>query len=148
MKANVRMILFLLVCLVVLPALLSGCGKAGSPPVGFEIVPGTVTPTGLTYRITRKAESWEFGEGFSVDRQENGEWVPVPPVESEIEFVFTAIGYELTIPGASKDMTAGWSMLYGELEPGHYRIAKRFHHKVSAAREEITLYAEFDIPAA
>ena len=140
----IRAILFLLVSLVVLPALLSGCGD--SAPVGFKVLKDTVTPTGLTYRITRKAESWEFGEAFTVDRQENGELVPVPRVESEFEVVFNAIGYELTIPGASKDMTAGWSMLYGELEPGHYRIGKRFR-QVSAAREEITLYAEFDIPS-
>ena len=146
MMRYIRAILFLLVSLAALPALLSGCGD--SAPVGFKVLKDTVTPTGLTYRITRKAESWEFGEAFTVDRQENGEWVPVPRVESEFEVVFNAIGYELTIPGASKDMTAGWSMLYGELEPGHYRIGKRFHHKVSAATEDITLYAEFDIPEA
>ena len=63
-----------------------------------------------------------------------------------MEYAFNAIGNELTVPGASKEMTADWVLLYGELEPGHYRIAKRFHRKVSAAREEITLYAEFDIP--
>ena len=141
----IRAILFLLVSLAALPALLSGCGD--SAPVGFKVLKDTVTPTGLTYRITRKAESWEFGEAFTVDRQENGEWAPVPRVESEFEVVFNAIGYELTIPGASKDMNAGWSMLYGELEPGHYRIGKRFRRQVSAAREEITLYAEFDIPS-
>ena len=137
---------FALLPLVLLCALLlSGCRD--SAPVGFEIVPGTVTSTGLTYRITRKAGSWEFGNAFTVDRQENGEWVPVPEIESDVEFAFNAIGYELTIPGASKDMTADWLLLYGELEPGHYRIAKRFDRKISAAREEITLYAEFDIPS-
>lgn len=145
MKTNVRIILLLLVSLVVLPALLSGCGD--SAPIGFKVLKDTVTPSGLTYRITRKSGSWEFGNAFTVDRQENGEWVSVPKIESDMEFAFNAIGYELTVPGASKEMTAGWSLLYGELEPGHYRIAKRFHHNVSAAREEITLYAEFDIPS-
>ena len=135
---------FIIPFLLLSALLLSGCGD--SAPVGFKVLKDTVTPTGLTYRITRKAESWNFGDAFTVERQENGEWAPVPRVESEFEVVFNAIGYELTFPGASKDMTAGWSMLYGELEPGHYRIGKRFHRKGSAATEDITLYAEFDIP--
>ena len=137
---------FIIPFLLLSALLFSGCGD--SAPVGFKVLKDTVTPTGLTYRITRKAESWDFGDAFTVERQENGEWAPVPRVESEFEVVFNAIGYELTFPGASKDMTAGWSMLYGELEPGHYRIGKRFHRKVSAATEDITLYAEFDIPEA
>ena len=140
-----RLSAFIIPFLLLSALLLSGCGD--SAPVGFKVLKNTVTPTGLTYRITRKAESWEFGNAFTVDRQENGEWVPVPEIESDVEFAFNAIGYELTIPGASKDMTAGWSMLYGDLEPGHYRIAKRFHRRVSAATDEITLYAEFDIPS-
>ena len=144
MKTYVRKVLLLLVSLVVLSALLSGCGD--SAPVGFKVLKDTVTPTGLTYRITQKNEGWTFGDEFWLEKQDGEAWNPVPRIESEAEIVWNAVEH-VPDPGQSKDMSAGWAMLYGELEPGHYRIGKRFSRKVSAAQEEITLYAEFDIPS-
>ncbi len=136
---------FIIPFLLLSALLFSGCGD--SAPVGFKVLKDTVTPTGLTYRITRKAESWDFGDEFWLEKQGGEAWSPVPRIESEVEIVWNAVAYALD-PGQSKDMNAGWSMLYGELEPGHYRIGKRFHRKVSAATEDITLYAEFEIPEA
>ena len=143
MKKTLCAILCLSLLLLVL---LPGCQKGDDSPVGFEIVSGTVTPTGLTYRITQKNENWDFGDEFWLEKEDGEVWSSVPRVESDVEIVWNAIAYALD-PGQSKDMNGGWSMLYGELEPGHYRIGKEFDHRVSAARETITLYAEFDIPS-
>ncbi len=139
-----RLSAILLPLILLFSFLFSGCQKADVTPIGFEIVPGTVTPTGLTYRITQKNEGWTFGDEFWLEKQDGEAWSPVPRIESEVEIVWNAVAYALD-PGQSKDMNGGWSMLYGELEPGHYRIGKRFHRKGSAATEDITLYAEFDI---
>jgi hypothetical protein len=126
--------------------LLPGCKKADDSPVGFEIVPGTVTSTGLTYRITPHEEGWTFGTDFSLERLDNDEWVSVPEIETDTPLIFNAVGISAD-PGQTKEMSAGWELLYGALEPGHYRICKGFLHKISSAIEKTTLYAEFDIPS-
>ena len=123
-----------------------GCKKADVPPVGFEIVPGSVTRTGLTCRITRGTESCTFGGDYALEREENGGWVPVPYADTADMFAFNAVEHVLAGPNVEKEISAGWELLYGALEDGHYRICKRFGYAVSAAEEEITLYAEFDVP--
>ena len=141
-KAVCRVLWLSLLLLVLYP----GCGKADDSPVEFEIVPGTVTPIGLMYRITPHEEGWTFGTDYSLERLDNGEWVSVPEIETDTPLVFNAVGISAD-PGQTKEMSAGWELLYGALEPGHYRICKGFHHKISAAVEKTMLYAEFDIPS-
>ena len=139
MKKTLCLLLLVLFCL--LPV---GCAKSPDAPIGFEVLPETVTPTGLTYRITRGAENWGFGDDYALEKQENGEWVAVPIVESDIELAFNAIEHVLD-PGQQKDMTANWLLLYGELADGHYRMVKTFDNEENGSHDRITLYAEFDI---
>ena len=125
-----------------------GCAKADESPVGFEIVPGTVTSTGLAYRITRRTEYCEFGYDYTLETLENGEWIPVPYAGTADIFAFNAVGLVISEPDKTKEMTENWSLLYGELAPGHYRMVKGFSYgQTYASCEKTTLYAEFDIPS-
>ena len=81
----IRFSAFLLSLVLLSVLLLSGCGKTDGGPVGFEIVPGTVTPPGLTYRITQKNEGWTFGDEFWLEKRDGEAWNPVPRIESEVE---------------------------------------------------------------
>ena len=148
MKKAARRILCVLLLLILSVFPFPGCGKADDSPVKFEIVPGTVTSTGLAYRITRRTEYCTFGYDYTLETLENGEWIPVPYAETADMFAFDAVGLVITEPNKTKEMTADWSLLYGEPAPGHYRIVKRFSlGPPNASREWITLYAEFDLPS-
>ena len=148
MKQTIQTMLRIFLLVILSVFLFLGCEKADDSPIGFEIVPDTVTSTGLAYRITRRTESCTFGDDYTLEMQEKGEWLPVPYAETADMFGFNAVEHILSDSDKTTEMTADWSLLYGELRPGHYRIVKGFSYgQPNASGEKITLYAEFDIPS-
>ena len=134
-------LLALLLCLAA-----AGCARGDRPPVELTVVPESVTPTGLTYRVRQTAAtSWEFGYDYTLEKREGDGWTAVPYAETAGEYAFNAVGLLTPENGDAKEFGADWSMLYGELVPGRYRIGKSFDPPHGSGLERITLYAEFEI---
>ncbi|MBD5084687.1 MAG: hypothetical protein HDT33_06390 [Clostridiales bacterium] len=106
----------------------------------MEVLPGTVTPTGLTYQIHNETQSeLMYGNPYGLQVEDGGVW---HGVDTSVRVAFTTEGYIL--PGnASASKTINWSYAYGELPPGHYRVTTKVH--LEPGREDITLTAEFEI---
>lgn len=64
----------------------------------------------------------EYGEDFIIEKIENGIWIEVPIVV-EGDYGFDDIAHQIVKEGVT-DFEINWEWLYGELEPGEYRIGK------------------------
>ena len=82
-----------------------------------------------------------YGEGFSIQKWENGSWVDCTMNENT---AFTSIGYLLE-PG--KFITKGYQLrwLYGDLQPGQYRFLTSCSVWVGHNREDCQLTSEFTL---
>ena len=110
--------------------------------VWMKLNPGTLTPTGMSYRLCNETGSeLMYGESFSLQVKEDGEW---HDLEAENSMAFPAVGYILKgYDGTYK--TADWGNGYGELSPGVYRMVKEVW--LGSEREAVTVTAEFRIVA-
>ena len=86
-------------------------------------------------------DSIMYGEGFSLQRLENDQWVDCPMKENT---AFTSIGYLLE-PGktVTKPYAVEWA--FGELADGHYRFVTSCSILPPGSDEFCELFAEFDI---
>jgi len=114
--------------------------------LGVRLSAEDVTATGLTLVLERTAEGHECmtGTPFHLERREDGCWVEVEiiPYEGEGVLAWTDIGWLFPDEvGGRYEHSVGWSLLYGELVSGQYRMAK----EVSAPGGKTILYAEFEI---
>ncbi|MBD5098241.1 MAG: hypothetical protein HDT35_01605 [Clostridiales bacterium] len=108
--------------------------------VWMEVLPGTVTPTGLTYQIHNETgRQLMYGEPYGLQVEDGGIW---RGVDTSVRVAFPSIGYILK-GNASASKAIGWSHAYGELPPGHYRVTTKV--TLEPEREDITLAAEFEI---
>lgn len=62
-----------------------------------------------------------YGDAFVLEELKDGEWVSVPTVIEN--YGFNDIAY-IIFPGDTAETELDWGWLYGELEPGEYRIGK------------------------
>lgn len=115
------------------------------PPVeewGIRISAEDVSSTGLTLVLERTAEGPQAmtGEPFRLERWSDGAWLELDtvPYEGEGVLVWTDIGWLFPDEaGGRYEHSVDWTLLYGELAPGQYRMAK----DVSGAE----LWAEFEL---
>lgn len=113
----------------------SGCGQNTKPSVsaeapdewGITLGAEDVTPTGMTLVCTQSGGKYEgeleTGSPFSLERFVEGEWLPVG-TKPGLEWAWTMEGW-IIAPNAQTKWTVDWEWLYGRLEPGSYRMAKR-----------------------
>ena len=84
-----------------------------------------VTPSGATVRFTQYDDQHKdeliYGEGFYLEKQDEDGWYQLPMIIDDA--VFTDEGYVIP-PGGESEIETEWAWLYGELEPGTYRICK------------------------
>lgn len=84
-----------------------------------------VTATGCTVHLRqydqRSTTELLYGQGYSLQRLEGGDWVDVPQIIDHA--AFTEEGYPLPA-GGEAEMETDWAWLYGTLTPGTYRITK------------------------
>ena len=115
----------------------------GFPVLGdvwMEVLPGTVTPTGLTYQIHNETgRQLMYGEPYGLQVEDGGIW---RGVDTSVRMAFPSVGYILK-RNASASKTIDWSYSRGELPPGHYRVTTKV--TLEPEREDITLTAEFEI---
>ena len=97
-----------------------------------------ITKTGATIIISDISEQENtYGEWFRIDKKTNGFWEELKPIDDN--YVFTDIAYKIG-ENHQLEMNTDWSKLYGELEPGEYRIVKELYDN-----GDIYLAVEFTI---
>ena len=98
---------------------------AEAADVGVTAALERVTDTGAVLKLQqfdgRITAELFYGEEFSIQRNMDGEWVDVPTIG---EPAFIDIAYTIT-PGETTERQIDWEWLYGQLEPGEYRISKK-----------------------
>ena len=134
------------ICLLV-SLLLSGIlliGRAGDtitePKVTLSME--KASPFGGTLLIKHQAEedveALSYGNEYILEVQEDGEWVQKEYVDDDVMFT---LPLNVIPAGGQSEEKLNWGLLYGELQPGHYRISIEF----TLAEEVRTESVEFDI---
>lgn len=105
----------------------------------------SVSPTGLTLLFENNSEvDLIYGEDLLLEEAVEDRWYEVPTTISG-EYAYEDIGYEVE-PGEEASMAIDWEWLYGDLDEGYYRIAKRvLHSRETGDFDEYVLTAEFKI---
>lgn len=113
--------------------------------VVMRIKEGSTTPTALTIIFENNSEnSFIYGDYYTIEREINNAWYQVP-VAIEENYGFNDIGYELA-PQDTPEWVVDWEWLYGNLQPGEYRIIKDLlDNNSSASFNNYYLSAEFTI---
>lgn len=86
----------------------------------------------------------QYGDDFIIEKNVKGEWTEAPIVVAG-DYGFNAIAYRITKDGAT-DFEIDWEWLYGELEPGEYRIGKEVMDFVeTGSYDKYMVYVHFII---
>ena len=122
------------------------CAESEAGDIGLSLSLKNISSTGATlvFRIyDENAPTGELdcGEDFTIEMQKNGKWEETP-ITIEGNYGFNDIAYMLE--GDGREMDLEWKWLYGELEPGEYRIKKIVHDfRASGDYDQYTVYAQF-----
>lgn len=120
--------------------------KLTDPDWGITLSVEDVTPTGMKLLIKQSGGSptgdLEYGEDYHIEQFTDGAWQQVQPLETP---AFLAMAYPLE-PNTVAEETLNWEVVYGELSPGQYRIAKEFmDFRGPGDYNKAMFYAEFII---
>lgn len=85
----------------------------GAVSIGMTIIYDNQTTKELTY-----------GEAFVIEQKNNNQWYQIPYLDEE-GVAFIEIAYLLP-PKTQKEWRVSWRNIYGNLEPGSYRLIKEF----------------------
>lgn len=150
---DMKKIIAIIICLL----LLVGCAKENKEStekkdetlkitnVTMSIKEGTLSKSGATIVISdlNEKESYLYGDDFRLEINKDGKWEKLNTIVEE--YGFNDINY---IKDSEKkvELPINWSWLYGNLNPGKYRIIKNV--KVKKDNEIIPvgeINAEFNI---
>jgi hypothetical protein len=102
----------------------------------------SITKSGLTLKIyNNRDEAIGYSTFYCVEKIISGEWYKIPQLPDKVSWPF--IGYDLE-PSHTAEFDIDWVWLYGELDPGNYRIIKYFDAE-SNPDKKYYLSAEFEI---
>lgn len=89
--------------------------------VTMTIKEGTLTKKGATIIIKdENEEPYTYGEFYRIDKKEDGKWKELKPIIDN--YAFHEVAY-IAKKGVL-EMKHDWSIIYGELEKGEYRLVK------------------------
>jgi hypothetical protein len=110
----------------------------------LEINEGTVSNTGLDLIIKNMSPNdYTFGLPFTIENQINGEWCQLPYIDEN--FAWPNIGSTLEA-NSTTETEVDWTLYYGELSPGNYRITKNFSYIQSSGDCDVySVSAEFTV---
>lgn len=114
--------------------------------LGVQLSVTNVTPTGLTLICNQSGGEptgeLQTGMTYFLEQEVDGAWQTVEPVDS-MDWDDVALIIE---KDGKTEWNIGWSLLYGELPAGKYRIGKEIMDFRAANDYDIcTSYAEFEI---
>ena len=117
--------------------------------VSLTVKLNTITNEGATFILKNHTddEYW-YGPEYYIEKKENGKWNEIKTLTGE-PLVWNSIAYTLKA-NEEKELYIDWSIGYGKLESGEYRLIKNtsFREKNTPIDEiqKLNLYAEFKIP--
>ena len=153
-----KKIIFFLTGMICLCCILSGCsGSNGGtfiddedsqiPEIALSVSLKNISPTGATlvfdqYDADAPKGRLDFGSEFVIEVLKNGEWERAP-ITKEGNYAFNLIAYILPCEEIT-ELEVEWEWLYGELEPGEYRIGKNIDDFIeTGVYDSYTVYAHF-----
>lgn len=119
--------------------------------LGITLQATNVTRNGATLVCTQDGTPWDSlltGAQWDLEKFEDGQWVSLMPEST----VWTTVAYSVS-QGQTTSWSIHWSQIIGSLDPGHYRVSKRFTGErrpmftlgLEPETAEQTCYAEFVI---
>lgn len=117
---------------------------------GISLSAENVTATGMTLVCTQSGGTptgeLQTGSFYALERMVDGVWSPVHPLSGpESEIAWTMVAWMIQ-PDSTTRWDVNWEFLYGELEPGTYRIQKEImDFRGPGDFTEKLYYAEFAI---
>ena len=113
---------------------------------GISLQVDNVRPNGATVILRQEGgylpNRLFYGQDYSIQRKENGQWVDVEPVR---ELIWATIAYAVRL-NDSEILNINWGSTFGTLEPGIYRFCKPImDHRAPGDNENAVFYAEFVI---
>ena len=94
---------------------------------GLTLSTRDVTSTGLTLLFTQSGGhpegDLETGYEYSLEQYKDGSWLPVDTAMPEEQIIWGDVAYVIPADG-TLELETDWTVLYGELEEGRYRIRK------------------------
>ena len=116
---------------------------------GIVLAAEDVTPTGMTLVCTQSGGRYtgelQTGSPFSLEQEVNGAWLPVDTKSGLLDWAWTMEGWMIR-PDDTTKWDVNWDFLYGELEPGLYRIQKEImNFRGPGDYTQKLYYAEFAI---
>ena len=150
--------ILLLTGIICLFGVLSGCSSSNNgtfinneasqiPEIALSDSLKNITPTGATfvfdqYDANAPKGKLMYGAEFVIEVLKNGEWERAP-IAKEGNYAFNLIAYILPCEEIT-EFEIDWGWLYGELEPGEYRIRKGIDDFIeSGVYDSYTVYARF-----
>lgn len=103
---------------------------------------GTLTNTSVTLLLENKSEmEILYGTYFILEKEKDGSWYEMPVTKN---VAYEDIGYKLDI-GDKDEIVTEWGWVYGQADPGKYRIIKIIPDMTTENGDEYYLAAEFEI---
>lgn len=145
---EMKKILVLSLCFV-LALWMAGCVQNKNINFGdvtMKVVGGSVTPSGLTVRISNNTGidiNGGINYDFSIEKKEDDKWSPVKEIGDR------TTDTETYIFQGERDLNINWSEIYGSLSAGEYRVVKFFYPSTEdgsyGTDDGFYLFAEFSI---
>ena len=126
--------------------IVTGCTKENTEPkeevtpskISIELKEGTSTSSKATFIVTNTTKlDYNYGPEFALEKYSNDLWVALP-LQDEISYTTEVFAVKAK---STIELTLDWSMEYGKLEPGNYRLVKTFMNE----NERVSSKAEFKI---
>lgn len=140
---------------VALFVLMAGCTQSANrfgeqqDEWGIELQALDVSSTGMTLACVQSGGSaagdLQTGSSFVIEQFVDGEWMPVNTVQGILDWAWTLEAWMIRRDSTTQ-WEVNWDFLYGELDPGTYRISKVImDFRGPGDYTEKTYYAEFAI---
>ena len=109
----------------------------------LQVKENTITTKGAIFIIKNTTdEEYIYGQPYTIEKLEDGNW---KELETPSPLTWNAIAYTLKA-GEEKELNIDWSLGYGELKSGTYRLIKNDIRKSNSPESRTyPAYAEFDI---
>ena len=114
--------------------------------VSFRVDDDRLSPSGADVYVGQTATgkgSLSTGMEYWLEKKVNGQWEKLPTIADAP--AVTSDGISLAKGGPSTYGYLDWTPLYGQLEPGEYRMGKLFRNHYNNISSTLTFYSEFAI---
>ena len=117
--------------------------NAGS--ILMEVKEDTRTSKGATFILKNTTDDeYSYGPPYTIEKFENRNWKELDTLTGE-PLTWNSVIYTIKT-GEEKELYIDWSLGYGELKSGTYRLVKSDLRKSNSPESRsYTVYAEFDI---